>query len=129
MDPELTKQLQQLLAALLANAQDAATWAKAELPLLVKEKIAFGRAWDSALLVVLLLVSIFVVKAWNRWSAYEANDVFNKGALAIPMGIATVLWLGMCVAQLHDVLLVWFAPRLYIVEWLIGMLKSGTPSS
>lgn len=48
MDPELLKQLQQLLAQLLANAQDAAAWAKGEIPLLVQEKIAFGRAWETA---------------------------------------------------------------------------------
>lgn len=68
MDPELLKQLQQLLAQLLANAQDAAAWAKGEIPLLVQEKIAFGRAWETALLVAALGWTIFAVTKIVPWA-------------------------------------------------------------
>ena len=48
MDPKLTEQLQQTLAALLANAQDAAAWTKGQIPLLVQDNIFIGRIEHTA---------------------------------------------------------------------------------
>lgn len=123
MDPELLKQLQQLLAQLLANAQDAAAWAKGEIPLLVQEKIAFGRAWETALLVAALGWTIFAVTKIVPWARKTSDD--TDGLTWLIAGVAIVVGAGCSAVQIHDALLVWFAPRLYIVEWLFDLVHSA----
>jgi uncharacterized membrane protein len=124
MDPELTKQLQQLLAALLANAQDAATWAKAELPLLVQEKVAFGRAWNTTILAISVVLGIVVYHAYTRWKLHKFRDDDNKWAACTFGVIAPAFVVGIIfLVSLRWTLLAWFAPRLYILEWLIDMIR------
>lgn len=126
MDPNLTAQLQQLLAAMLSNVQDGATWAKGQIPLLVQEKIAFGRAWELALLVLLLALLIGMWRgAYPAWKTHDFEDEVSSGMVGIFLvALPTLLLIIFSIEQVHDVLLVWFAPRLYIVEWLVGMTKS-----
>jgi len=123
VDPELQKQLAELLRALLANAQDAATWAKAEIPLLVQEKIAFGRAWETTGLVLFLVGVGGLALAWRKWNAHQFDDDDDKVGVAVALTFASIVMGTFTGSQLHDTLLVWFAPRLYILEWLIGMVK------
>jgi phosphatidylserine synthase len=127
LDPELKKQLQQLLATLLANAQDAATWAKGEIPLLIREKIAFGRAWDTSFLI-LCIIALAVMYKWpfQKWRSHEFNDNDNKWLAAVLLLILpTIALCIMTLVMLNSTLLVWFAPRLYIVEWLFDLVRSA----
>lgn len=127
MDPELSKQLQQLLAALLQNTQDAAIWAKAEIPLLVQEKIAFGRAWNTSMLVISTLLLLVCYHGFNRWRAHKFHDSDNKAlacffGVVVPAVVASIMFL----VSLRFTLLAWFAPRIYILEWLIDMVRYKT---
>jgi hypothetical protein len=131
MDPELQKQLNEMLKALLANAQDAATWAKAEIPLLVREKIAFGRAWETAQFVVLLgLLAVVWRIVYPHWKAYDfktgrrPSDDTKEMTFTFFL-VAPSVVIGICAyfAAQH-MFLVWFAPRLYIVQWLLEMVKT-----
>lgn len=129
MSDELQKQLAELLRSLMDFASDAKTFASHEVPLLIQEKIAFGRAWNTTLFVVLLGTIVVAWKSsqfcWKKHAehANKYNDWDGGGticAIAIPLcGIA-------CVFQLYEVLLVWFAPRLYIVQWLISLTTGGS---
>jgi hypothetical protein len=131
MDPELQKQLQQLLATLLANAQDAATWAKGEIPLLVKEKIAFGRAWDTTFFVLCVL-GLITMYRWplRHWRAYKFNDKDNKWMAMVLFIMSPSCVLGLlALVSLYHTLLVWFAPRLYIVNWLFDLIREARSGS
>lgn len=125
MDPALKAQLEQLLAALLQNAQDAAAWTKEEIPLLVREKIAFGRAWETVMLLLMLVGLYFMSRVWQFWKTYEFDDDENRGTAAFGLGVGSVILIGLTIEQLKDVMQVWFAPRLYIVDWLLEMVKTG----
>jgi len=132
MDPKLNEQLQQLLSSLLQNAQDAASWAKGQVPILIQEKIALSRVEESIymlisfLLVALAIVLIRKLWAWSakecKRNAYEA-DSYVLGAL---VGTAVIFLIGIIaplVLNLHGFLSVWIAPRLYIIEWLMSLKK------
>lgn len=67
MDPKLTEQLQQMLTGLLASAQDASVWAKGQIPLLVQEKILFGRVWNTGLTILCAVVAVIAFRAAKRF--------------------------------------------------------------
>lgn len=132
MDATLKEQLQELLATLLRNAQDAAAWAKGEIPALVREKVALGRVEESfymgACLLITLTVLIVSIRFFRRcqvWAAAAASEDTDETWLVYAFGQLVLLLIGIVppLAQVHSFLLVWIAPRLYIVEWLQGMVK------
>jgi len=112
----MNEQLQKQLAELLAKAQDAAMWAGSQIPPLVQEKIVFGRAWET-LCLVLLIVGVVISYRITRWGVESDNEASFFG------GFAGIAMAGVAIAQTHAVLMVWFAPRLYIVEWLRSMIQ------
>lgn len=134
MDPKLTEQLQQMLAGLLASAQDASVWAKGQIPLLVQEKILLGRV-ELTLYVVIGVAVLGIVlprlvrfclatgKACAKASHSEDMQYFVQSVVS---GIASlgclVLGLVLTLDNLHELAMAWFAPRLYIVEWLMSQI-------
>lgn len=124
MNDALQQQLADLLAKLSAVAQDSAAWAAQQIPPLVQEKIAFGRAWEtSAFVIIVLALAPLGYWTWRGWRrAYRDDFDFDT---TFPMSLASIPFLGLslgALVQLHDVMLVWFAPRLYIVEWLMDLV-------
>lgn len=126
MDPKLSEQLQQTLAALLANAQDAAAWTKGQLPLLVQEKILFGRINETVQLLIVMGALAFcltlcyrcVLKLIDGEYQEEIGYIISIGAT----GFASIGLFILFATQLDLVMKVWFAPRLYIVEWLMSQV-------
>lgn len=123
MNEELQQQLAALLQSLLAFSSDAKEFAAQQIPPLVQEKIALGRAEESIYFagsVAIALVLVWLsLTYWKRaWAATVENDApvigLNFAGLAGAFFFST--------ANLHAMLLVWFAPRLYIVEWLKSMV-------
>ena len=115
MNEDLQKQLAEMLAKLMDATQNAATWTADQIPLLVQEKILFGRIWETVLLVLLVAFTVLLVKvAGVAWGHQWDGDRLSATMLYLAStGAATG-----CVVQAYFVTLVWFAPRLYILEWL-----------
>lgn len=119
MNPDLQKQLAEMLAKLTDVAGDATAFAKAQIPPLVQEKIAFGRVWESALLAALLAALVLVLHIAGRaWRENWTGDGFGGVML---YALAAGICIGV-IGQAHECLLAWIAPRLYIVEWLTSMV-------
>lgn len=145
MNPELQKQLAEMLAKLMDATQNAATWTSGQIPLLVQEKIAYGRASETAWMVVFVVGVVgFGLTAKRRvpvWTAALADErdmcrtsnrgydeaVVNKTVVTFMIAcgslLAAVLCLVAFLANINNFMLVWFAPRLYIVEWLRTMIQ------
>lgn len=136
MNPDLQKQLADMLAKLTDVAGAASSWAGQQIPPLVQEKIVYGRI-SSTCWVVLIAVAIWPVAVYTRRFYRQAcadraskegyrSDIWPErpGGLASMLG--AVLTVGLTVSffiNLNEALLVWFAPRLYVVEWLRGMVS------
>lgn len=124
MDPKLTEQLQETLAALLANAQDAAAWTKGQLPALVQEKILFGRINETVqwllCLVAFYVTARFCLKAFARFGRDDEPGWLIGGVFA---GAGAIVFMFTTAWQTQQMLMAWFAPRLYIVEWLMEQVR------
>lgn len=126
MNEELQKQLAALLAGLLHVAGDAAKFAGDQIPPLVQEKIIFGRVDETLQLVLVVAVCIVSIvlctRCVRRLIAGKFDDEFGWVFGTVGTGAVALFTLFASAMQLEMVLMVWFAPRLYIVEWLKGMV-------
>lgn len=124
MSEELQKQLAEMLKSLMATAQDATTWAKGEIPLLVKEKIMLGRVEETVYFVVSLLVGAVILyyslKLWKHSWQLTKEDADEPVILANIIGVILSV---VVIYPSHNFFTVWFAPRLYIIEWLTSLVK------
>lgn len=127
MNDELQKQLADMLAKLSAAAEHGATWAGDQIPPLVQEKILLGRI-ESVITAVLFVGILYIGVRFLQYCHRLQWDVDDHGQI-IPAtifgGILIVFGVVGTLINLHVAALAFFAPRLYIVEWLVG-LAHGT---
>lgn len=124
MNEELQKQLAALLSSLMSTATDAKAFAAREIPPLVQEKIALGRVEETACSIALLIAVILAFMAVPRmWRASQLDSDEPLPFLGVFGGtIAGAICLVASFGQMHQTLMIWFAPRLYIVDWLKSMV-------
>lgn len=130
MNPELQKELAQWLAALREQAGGAVNFALEQAPLVVREKVALGRAYETTWLCLLLFVWVVafavVVNAWKHRTARDQEDTEGpegKGTTIACTASLVLAGLSLAVTgQSYYVYLVWLAPRIYVLEWLKGLL-------
>lgn len=116
MTPELQKQLAEYLKALMDVGAKAGGFAADQLPLIVQEKILYGRVSETLQLLMFMAI-VYASYRGVRWGARtDRFDEFGVVA-AIISGIVGVLFLIFTMIQTTYVAMVWLAPRLYIIEW------------
>lgn len=124
MTPELQKQLAELLAKLMDVASDATKWAGSQIPPLVQEKIMLGRVVESAWMLAAAVFAFVIIRAsvrfWPR--ALQLTKDGDDPVVVVPV-LGVGLGFVVLMIRLEAFALVWFAPRLYIVEWLKSMVK------
>lgn len=129
MDPELQKQLAAMIAKLLDATQNAATWSSAQVPLLVQEKITYGRIEHTLGVVICAAIAYASYHSCQRFFriAKEASNLSGEevgGVIAVlASSIGFLVSIAFAIAHLNWALMAWFAPRLFIVEWLSSLVK------
>ena len=125
MDDQLQQQLAAYLKEIATAARAGADFAIEQAPLVVQEKIAYARVSETAFCVLAVLGAFIAAQAFV-WGTREGGmDADNPLAFVAQLAggiLCVVLTIG-SLAQLNTVMLVWFAPRLYILEWVMGLLK------
>jgi uncharacterized membrane protein YjdF len=122
----MNEQLQKELAAWLGqlrNAADAsASFAIEQAPLIIQEKVAYGRALHTALAVLFVVTLVVGIVALYKASKSNLDDA---GAVATSAVCGMGLFIFLCTGDMWfpQLFQVWFAPRLYVIEWLAGLLK------
>ena len=135
MNPELQRELATWLASLRESAGNGMNFAIEQAPIVVREKVAFGRAYETTWLVVALLVTVATgwlaywllrTRAEREQAARDRGNQAREGdasiqafAACVGCAVATLLTVG----QSYYVYLVWLAPRVYILEWLMSMME------
>lgn len=126
MSAELQKQLLDMLKNLLTLATTGADWVAGQIPPLVQERILLGRIEETTWLVIMVLwatLTGYMTYRGVRWAIWMfKDDGENFPAFLLPI-FTTVIGLVPLMLTFHAFVLVWFAPRLYIVEWLREMTK------
>lgn len=126
MNDELQKQLAEMLAKLTSTVENSASWMAGQIPPLVQEKILFGRISETLLLLLLAVVCCVLFVLCRRCvlrlidSKYDDEMGWILGTALT--GGGAVLSLGAFGLQLNTTVMVWFAPRLYVVEWLASLV-------
>lgn len=128
MNEQLQAQLAEYLKAIATAAQSGAGFVMEQAPLVVQEKIAYGRALETTTFALLLIVAAcwYRIARWGIAKAAADKHFDHPGfILSAVFGCAgTAGFTAMaCFGVLPTVLMVWFAPRLYILEWAIRMVK------
>jgi hypothetical protein len=122
----MNEQLQKELAAWLSKLREAAdtggSFVLDQAPAIVQEKIAYGRATETLWCVVgvlLLLLAYWFSKRAMRWFDEMEGNPFGF------IGAGVFAFFGVILTLIHvdAALKVWFAPRLYVIEWLSELLK------
>lgn len=123
----MSEELQQQLTELLRHANDATLWAGTQLPPLVAEKLFFSRVTLTLYFVVAL--SALASCVWLMASSWKASrydrfgEWFEESAgvnmfVSIGAGMSAFA----TVTLSYELLMVFLAPRLFIIEWLRGLL-------
>lgn len=123
MNEQLQKELAAWLAKLRETADAGASFAMEQAPLIVQEKVLYGRIAESLMFAsaVLVLIALATVSWKSYQHANEDND-FPREMIAIFAGVGA-FGAGIYAAeQLRAVVQVWVAPRIYIIEWLSGLV-------
>lgn len=126
MSEQLQGQVSELLRALLAFAGDAKQFASDQIPPLIQEKIAFGRVTETVYLVVFMLLVVGSVMMFVKSvRVLNDDDCPSDGWIGGIIGsvVVGVVCFFVTLLQFNETAMVWFAPRLYIIEWLKGIIK------
>lgn len=114
MNEQLQQQLAEYLKAIATAAQHGAGFVMEQAPLVVQERLLFGRIVFS---VPLILAAVVLPVAWKM--SRPNRDDGGYIAVCAVAGLACL-----AVVFTFDLFVkVWFAPRLYILEWALSLVK------
>ncbi len=137
MNDELQKQLAAFIQQLLAAANDVDAVARSQIPPLLQEKILYGRLEHSVLGILFAVVTWRAAVLAQQFFREARADKAATGSHADfwperPGGLASigaaVVAIGFAVGaviHLDYAVMAWVSPRLFIVEWLLWLKKSG----
>lgn len=125
MNEELQLKLVEVLDGISQGVTQAKDFAVDQLPDVAQQYIMFGMVWETvafigsfAILAVLCLALFMIIKHRNRLD--EVLVGLGGGVLAV---IAIPIWLFVVFASLKDMMLVWFAPKLYLLQGIASLVK------
>jgi hypothetical protein len=117
----MNEQLQNEIAAWLQQLRSGADFVIEQAPLVVQEKVLYGRIEAAGLVVggiVTLCAGIWLLRRAERWFSRDDNPFGYVGGITGTAGGA--VWVLFSVIEGSKP---WFAPRLYVAEWLAGLLR------
>ena len=129
MNDELQNKLAEVLGGIAEGVTQAKDFAVEQLPDVAQQYIMFGMVWETAAFV--MLVAATVVCGWmflHGWKLANDDEASygdaDRGPIMMIFGsIAGGTTAVFCLVQLKAVLLVWFAPKLYLLQGIAGLVK------
>jgi hypothetical protein len=127
MNDELQNKLAEVLGGIAEGVSQAKDFAVEQLPDVAQQYIMFGRMWETAAFVMLVaatgLFTWMFFRGWNAPDEAGYRDMERAQMLILFGSIPGVVFAIFSIAQLKDVLLVWFAPKLYLLQGIAGLVK------
>jgi hypothetical protein len=130
MNNELQNKLAEVLGGIADGVSQAKDFAVEQLPDVAQQYIMFGMLWETAAFVMLLLGSagfavIFKI-GLNHMQKIEGRGYGDDTGPIMVMagsGLMGFLMALFSLMQLKSVFLVWFSPKLYLLQGIAGLLK------
>lgn len=124
MNEQLQTQLAEILATLRAGIMAAGDFAMAQLPDIAQQYVAWGRVYET--LVLIAFVTLFVMALYvalrlgycNRTGVVNGCWSEQRAFCAIAGTIASVTTGLIILLRLGGFLLVWFAPKVWLLKEL-----------
>jgi hypothetical protein len=129
MNEELQSKLVEVLTSISEGVAQAKDFAVEQLPDVAQQYIMFGMVWETTAFVVLtllLLPSLRLAGNGLKLLTDKNSDYSdeNRGFTFLLLGgIASGVFGFLAMMQLRLMLLVWFAPKLYLLQGIAGLIK------
>lgn len=132
MNEQLQKELVAWLAGLREQVGAGLNFVIEQAPLVVREKVALGRAVETTWLLLAVAIALTLFVAGVRFRQVRANrdrteksDGLNAYECLTAASYVSFIAFGLACAaacsQAESVYLVWLAPRVYIINWLVSL--------
>lgn len=121
MKDELQLKLVEILTSIQTAAGKASDFAMDQLPDIAQSYIAYGRA--SLTLYVVSCAIALVVIWYNAIKYTKSDDCYDGGAVFYIASLASIIPGGVFIHNLSPMLMVWFAPKVWLLKELASFLK------
>ena len=129
MNEELQSKLAEVLGGIADGVAQAKDFTVEQLPDVAHQYIMFGMMWETVALVASAIA--FALSVWlTVWAVKTTmdDDSSYKQEYAAMIGgvmggVGVVVFGIISIAKIHPFLLVWFAPKLYLLQGIEGLLK------
>lgn len=129
MNEQLQGKLVEILSGIQEGVRQAGSFAMEQLPDIAQQYVVYGRMSATAHLAIFGLLAVaalyvFLVKGLFS-KAIDAYGYWKDGRIVASLGGGgiSLLFGGIAVAQVDNFLLVWFAPKVWLLKELAGLLK------
>jgi hypothetical protein len=129
MNDELQSKLVEVLTGISEGVSQAKDFAIEQLPDVAQQYIMFGMVWETALMGILVVASMLCVwwLVWGIKKGFSETSTYIEGQagffVALVSGVVLAFTGSFAIAQIKPVLLVWFAPKLYLLQGIAGLVK------
>jgi hypothetical protein len=128
MKEELQGKLVEILTSIQTAAGRASDFAMAELPDIAQSYVAFGRVYETLMVSVCTLVMVGIAVATVKFFRLALRPEGVLDDMPAPFafffgGLAAVIPAILLAVHLQPFLLVWFAPKVWLLKEIAGMLK------
>ena len=141
INDNLQNAVAQVLLAAIQTAKQTGDWMKGQLPDVVHQLMTWRLVSDIVSIVLaLVFITFFALSAKKFTKLYAQEKAKSKDrwfdATDMPGGIAWIVWLiiggvvtiaffVIAVANIYDALEIWFAPKVWLLEYAAHLLKSA----
>ena len=123
MNDQLQGKLVEILTGIQSAVKASGDFAASQLPDIAQQYITYGRAANTVDAVLFLLASAILARFAYKQLHNEWDDSNPEGqALIVLSSAACVLMLILFLCRLRDVMLVWFAPKVWLIEKMASLV-------
>ena len=136
MKEELQSKLVEILTSIQAAAGKTADFAMEQLPDIAQSYIAYGRAWHTVSCILTLIgLAASVLIAWSlgfgnksaintrKGSLYEGDWLAHRVIAALGGSVCAFVMSMSFAANVGEALLVWVAPKVWLLKELAALAK------
>jgi hypothetical protein len=129
---ETNKELESKLVEVISSISDSIgqvkDFAVEQLPDVAQQYILFGMIWEAITLAIFLILSACSIKLviWGIKKNRTELDYYDRDAgfaAIISGGVGSTVFFVLSIAQIQQVLLVFLAPKLYLIQGLVNLVK------
>jgi len=130
MQEELLSRADSIFATMKEAAMAAKDFAMDQLPDIVHQLIVFERVYLTCIVLAPIILLPLFIALWfktTKIDAYENDGIIILfGAGTIMLGVSSFLAFISMLANFKSFLMVWFAPKIYLIQYLTELLKKAT---